>query len=150
MHGRVVWAAGVSAVLILLGGCAEAPSRGELVEALETSGIPEAKAECAADAVIDELTEDEIVEIVARGPAGAPRDDPDASDDASDRVRAALAECQQVGAETTSTTELPPPPPSTPGSIEGDPSTSAPGGSSTTVTAGSTESTEPAGSTPSS
>lgn len=107
MQRRVVWGACLSVLAFVLGGCAGAPSRGELVEALETSGIPTARAECAADAVIEELTDDEITEIVQRGPAGAPRDDPDSTDDASDRVRAALAECQQVGEEQAPTTTAP-------------------------------------------
>lgn len=127
MQRRVVWAVGLSTVAMLLGGCAEAPSRDELVEALESSGIPAAKAECAADAVLDELTEDEIIEIVERGPAGAPRDDPDSSDDASDRVRAALAECQQVGAEETTTAGDPDDSSSAPGSTESPSNVEQPG-----------------------
>lgn len=90
-----------AAAALVLGGCSQVPSRGELVHALEASGLPAAKAECAADAVLEELTDDEIIELVERGPAGAPRDDPDSTDDPSDRVRAALAECQQVGVEQT-------------------------------------------------
>lgn len=103
MQRRVAWA-GLVAAVVLVGGCAEAPSRDELVRALELSGIPTERAECAAEAVLGELSEDEVVELVQRGPAGAPRDDPDATDDSSDRVRAALAECQQVGATSTTTT----------------------------------------------
>jgi hypothetical protein len=101
-----VWLAGVAGTAAaMLGGCgAEVPSRAELVESLERSGLPTAKAECAADAVLGELTDDEIIRIVERGPAGAPRDDPDVDGDSADRVRAALAECQQVGAEETITT----------------------------------------------
>ena len=100
---RLVWVVALAtSAASMLGGCASKPSRSELVHALEASGIPTAKAECAADAVLGELSDDEIIELVQRGPAGAPRDDPESTDDSSDRVRAALAECQQVGAEQVS------------------------------------------------
>jgi hypothetical protein len=104
MQRRVAWVGVLTVAAALLGGCAEAPSRSELVQALEASGIATERAECAADAVLDELSEEEIIELVERGPAGAPRDDPEATDDASDRVRDALAACQQVAAPETSTT----------------------------------------------
>ena len=92
------------AVAVVVGGCAEAPSNDELVRALEASGIPTAQAECAAGAVLTELSSEEVVQLMQRGPGGAPRDDPDSTDDSSDRVRAALAECQAMGISTTTTT----------------------------------------------
>lgn len=96
----VVLAGVAAACAVGLGGCgADAPSRDELVHALELTGISSEKAECAADAVLENLSDEQIVRLVERGPAGAPRDDPDRSDDAADQVREALTECRQVGAE---------------------------------------------------
>lgn len=99
-RARVVLAGVAVACVVGLGGCgADVPSRGELVHALELTGISTEKAECAADAVLESLSDEQIALLVERGPAGAPRDDPDRSDDAHDRVRAALSECQQVDAD---------------------------------------------------
>jgi hypothetical protein len=91
----------LAGVVLTVAGCASSVSRAELVESLERSGIDTPRAECAADAVLDELSDEEVARLLDRGPAGAPRDDPERSDDASDRVRAALAECQQIGAATS-------------------------------------------------
>ena len=138
MHRRMTARLGLVSIGVLaLGGCgADAPSRDELVHLLELTGIPPERAECAADAVLENLTEDEVVELVERGPAGAPRDDPKRTDDTSDEVRAALAACQQVG--TTTTTGESGPTTSTPTTSSTPPSaplsTSTTSASSTTAT----------------
>ncbi len=104
---------------VVLAGCAEAPSRTELTDALVTSGVPTDVARCAADAITDTLSEDQIVQIVERGPGGAPPDDPKDQQDASDRVRAALAECRADLPAATTTV-----PATVPGAV---PSTTVPG-----------------------
>lgn len=93
------------ALAVLVAGCSGAtPSRSELRDALAASGIPADVARCATDAIEDSLSTDEIAQIVERGSGGAPADDPDRTDDSSDRVRGALATCR----ETLPTTTLPP------------------------------------------
>ena len=83
---------------------AGAPSRDELVESLITSGLSKAESTCAADAIVDNLTDDEVAEIVERGGGGAPRDDPEKADDTMDKLRAALAVCRDQAAATSTTT----------------------------------------------
>lgn len=81
---------------VLITACsAGTPSRNELVEALKTSGIPADVARCAADAIEDSLSSEQLAQIVERGPGGAPADDTERTDDPSDKVRAALAVCRE-------------------------------------------------------
>lgn len=81
---------------VLVAACsAGTPSRNELVEALKTSGVPADVARCAADAMEDSLSSDQLAQIVERGPGGAPADDAERTDDPSDKVRAALAVCRE-------------------------------------------------------
>ncbi len=81
---------------VLITACsAGTPSRNELVEALKTSGIPPDVARCAADAIEDSLSSEQLAQIVERGPGGAPADDTERTDDPSDKVRAALAVCRE-------------------------------------------------------
>lgn len=88
----------VMAAAVVVAGCsAGAPSRSEFVDVLRTSGLSEQDAGCVADAVLGELSEDEVALIADRGPSGAPVDDPQRDDDANDRVRAAIAECRVAG-----------------------------------------------------
>lgn len=75
-------------------GCSSGPDHGEVVDALITSGLSEEQARCAADALFDELTEDELAQLADRGAGGAPVDDPDRADDAADRIRTALNACR--------------------------------------------------------
>lgn len=90
----VVMAAGLGA----LTSCSSpVPTRTELVKALETSGIPAAQAMCSADAIVKNLSHDQVALIVERGGGGAPPDDPKRTDDTSDKVRAALAACRDAG-----------------------------------------------------
>lgn len=86
--------AGALATLVLLGCGAPTPDRTELVDALETSGLPAEVARCAADALVGSLSSDQLDQLVERGNGGAPVDDPDRTDDAADRLREALSACQ--------------------------------------------------------
>lgn len=105
-------AATLATVVLVVSGCAAgAPSRSEFVDALRTTGLNQAEAGCVADAVLDELTEDEVALIVDRGPSGAPVDDATQGRDSLERVRAAIAACA-----VTVTTE----PVDEPGSEAGD------------------------------
>lgn len=88
------------------------PSRAELVGALETSGIAPSEATCAADAILKNLSKDQVALIVERGSSGAPADDPNRTDDPSDKVRAALAACR--AAAVTTSTSITTPAPTTP------------------------------------
>ncbi len=107
------------AIAVLLGlgmaACgADAPSRSELVQLFETSGIPAAQSRCAADAILDTLSTKQVESIVQRGSSGAPLDDPDRTDDAADKVRDALATCRaETPATVTPTSILPVEPSST-------------------------------------
>lgn len=93
--GALVSSAALLVAGLLVAGCAAgAPSRSEFVDALRTAGLAEADASCVADAVLGELSEDEVALIADRGPSGAPVDQPETGDDALERVRAAIAECQ--------------------------------------------------------
>lgn len=84
-------------------GCGpEAPDRAELIEVLRDSGLPRAQAECAADAVGDHLSDDQVAAIAERGSSGVEADDDDV-----DRARQALAACATVGAPTTTTAPAP-------------------------------------------
>ena len=109
-----------------------APSRNELVDALRTSGLSKAESTCAADAIVDNLTDDEVAEIVERGGGGAPRDDPKDTNDTMDKLRAALTVCRDQAAATSTT--LPTSSTTTPTSSTTTPtSTTAPTSSTTAV-----------------
>lgn len=85
--------------------CAEpVPDRDELAEALQDSGLSASVARCTADAITENLSDDELAQIAERGPGGAPRDDPDETDDSTDQVREAMAICR---AELPTTTTVP-------------------------------------------
>ncbi|HEX2578733.1 MAG TPA: hypothetical protein VHK88_20485 [Aquihabitans sp.] len=153
-HARPVLAALALAGIAALGGCSGgAPDRTELVEALETSGVPAAAARCTADALVDTLDDDQLALLAERGPGGAPRDDPDRTDDTSDRLREALTACREELPTTTGTSTTVTPT-TTAGTVPttlagGAPSTSGPafdtvpptGGESTTVESTTVDST---------
>lgn len=129
----------VAAVVVVLVGAgwfllssfeAEPPTRRELVAAYESSGMAPAQAECAADAILDNLSDHEVSMIVERGPSGAPVDDPDVADEPIDRARTALGECRTLEPVTAD-----------PG-----PATSEPEGAATTTTPVETSPTTDAGS----
>jgi hypothetical protein len=111
VRGRTSALISTAALLVaglLAAGCAAgAPSRSEFVDALRTAGLAEADAACVADAVLRELSEDEVALIADRGPSGAPVDQPEAGDDALERVRAAIAECQVAPEPTPDDAETP-------------------------------------------
>jgi hypothetical protein len=86
---------------------ADPPGRDELARSLASSGLPEDVAGCAADALHDHLSTQELRDIAERGGGGAPVDDPERTDDAMDQVRTALAECR-TKLEPTTTTAVPP------------------------------------------
>jgi len=91
-----------------LTGCGSStPTRGELVSSLERSGMAKDEAECAADAVLADLSDEQVALLVERGPGGAPVDDPDSTDDAADKVRAALGKCRAEAEAATTTTSKP-------------------------------------------
>lgn len=88
-------------VVSLVGACSSTPERDELVDALVRSGLSEAEARCAADAVYDNLPEDQIASIAERG-SGAARDT-DADDDPVDIARREITACQVEHQVTTTT-----------------------------------------------
>ena len=72
------------ALTVAAGACAEpAPDRAELVDLLERAGISADESKCAAKAVVDNLTDAQIEDIMQRG-GSALVDDPKRTDDASD------------------------------------------------------------------
>lgn len=85
------------------------PERDELVSSLMTSGLSEAVAECSADALFENLSDKELRQLTERGGGGAPVDDPNRSDDSSDKVRDAMTKCREMfdheAASSTTTTE---------------------------------------------
>ena len=88
-------------------GCAaDAPTKAELTDALVTSGLPPAESRCAAAAILDNASTAEIEDVMQRG-GSALVDDPKRTDDSSDEVRAALAECRDAAIAATSTTAPP-------------------------------------------
>lgn len=80
---------------------AEPPTRSELISAYESSGTPTAQAECVADAILGNLSDDEVSLIVERGPSGAPIDAPKVDDETIDQTRAALGACRDLVPPTT-------------------------------------------------
>ncbi len=118
----VVVAALVGGVWYLLSSFeAVPPTRSQLVGAYETSGMPKDQAECAADAILGNLSDHQVSMIVERGPSGAPVDDPKKDDEPIDRARTALSKCRE---SVTLTTEPgqgtdDPAPPATPTTAEG-------------------------------
>lgn len=118
-----------------LTGCgSSSPSDAQLVRSLKLAGMSSSEASCAADAIFTTLSDDQVAEIIQRGPSGAPYDDPTRTTDDMDRVRAALAKCRAAAEpETTgtSTTTIP--------SVTG--STSSSTTTTTTTPASSTTST---------
>ena len=91
------------ALTVTAGACAEpAPDRAELVDLLERAGISADESKCAAKAVVDNLTDAQIEDIMQRG-GSALVDDPKRTDDASDKVRTALATCRDKAAATSTT-----------------------------------------------
>ena len=80
------------------------PDRDELAASLVDSGLPADVASCAADALYDHLSEDELRSLAERGGGGAPVDDPERDDDSADQVREAMVECRaKLDASTTTT-----------------------------------------------
>ena len=132
------------------------PTRSQLVAAYESSGMPTDQAECAADAILSNLSDHQVSMIVERGPSGAPVDDPEQDDEPIDRARAELNTCRELVTPTTEpgqgTDDQPPAIPTTidegspttagdtpttdGGSFDTVAPTSAPGSTSTTTVAG--------------
>ncbi|MEZ5180877.1 MAG: hypothetical protein R2702_03235 [Acidimicrobiales bacterium] len=91
--------------LALLAGCStEAPGRDEIARSLRASGFSVEAADCAADALVDNLSDDQIAELAERGGGGAPVDDPNRTDDPADKVREAMNACRPLVEGTTTTT----------------------------------------------
>jgi hypothetical protein len=114
----------VGAAAAVLAGCAEpAPGRDELRAALVRSGLSEEVASCTTDAVVDNLTEEQLADLALRGSGAAPVDDPERADDNADALRLAMDACRVLQAEaapptSSSTTSVPtstPPVPTTRG-----------------------------------
>lgn len=84
----------------LLAACAGTPEQDELVESLERAGLPAAQAECAAAALYDNLSDEQIAKIAERG-ASAVIDGPE-TDEPIDVARREIAACATT--VTTSTT----------------------------------------------
>lgn len=107
-----------------------------MVRALRTSGVPAAQAQCTADAIYDNLTDDQVRQLADRGNGGTPKDDPLRTDDALDKLNAAMATCRDVGTATTTTV---PATPTTAGATLG----TSPGFDGSTTTAPPVGSTDP-------
>jgi hypothetical protein len=90
------------------------PPKSDVVKGLHEAGIPEAEARCAVDAIYSSLSKDQIHDLIDRGAGGVPKNDPDSTTDATDKLTQALAKCQAaaVGDEPTggpaTTTTAPP------------------------------------------
>lgn len=105
----------VAVALVAMGalgvaGCSsKAPANEEIVEALVTSGLPEDVATCAADALTDTLSEEQLAQLTERGGGGAPVDDPARTDDTADQLRDAMSRCRTLfeSSTTTTTTTVP-------------------------------------------
>jgi hypothetical protein len=82
----------------------DAPPRGEISSSLVKSGVPADVADCAAGALVDNLTDQQLADIAARGGGAAPADDPNRTDDPMDQLRAALEKCRAMLPTTTTTT----------------------------------------------
>lgn len=104
----------VAAAVLAGAGCSSPPpDRATMVQALRTSGIPAAQARCAAAAIYDNLTDAQVRQLVDRGAGGTPKDDPTRTDDALDKLNAAMSSCrgltepaasgETTGAVTTTT-----------------------------------------------
>jgi len=104
-----------AAMVLLLASCGGgAPGEQELADSLVDSGLSEQVATCAAEALFENMSSEEIDLVAERGGGGAPVDDPDRTDDTADKVREALVACQAL-IETTSTLPFEPPAPADPG-----------------------------------
>lgn len=97
----VAWVAACALSVGVAACAAPTPDRAELTDALAASGLPQDVARCAADALLSELSQEELDVLVERGNGGVPVDDPDRDDDPADRLRAALADCQELLPTTT-------------------------------------------------
>lgn len=95
----------VAALVLLVACAASTPRRDQLIDALGRSGIPTPVASCVADALVSDLSDDQLDQLVEFGAAGAPQDDPDRADDAADRLREALASCGDQLPTTTTTVD---------------------------------------------
>lgn len=85
-------------LVVAVAGCGtKVPSEGELAEALARSGLSEAVADCAAEAIVSTLSDDELATLVDRGSGGLPKDDPTRTDDAADTLRTAVSDCRTAG-----------------------------------------------------
>lgn len=122
------WVVGVLAAAVSLAACGPSePSRQDLRAALRDAGMSNDQARCVADAVVGDLSADEVKLIMRVGPAGAPTDDTTVDHQSIDRFNRSMTRCRELGPSTTSTTV---------------PTTAAGGvATSTTVAAGSQETT---------
>lgn len=87
-----------AAALVLAGaGCSSPPpDRAAVVQALRTSGVSAAQARCTTAAIYDNLTGQQVRQLVERGNGGTPKDDPARTDDALDKLNAAMAKCRAL------------------------------------------------------
>ena len=91
LRSAVACAAAVAAVVA---GCSDGnPQRDDLVSSLVKSGIAEPVAECTADAILETLDDEELAQVVARGPGGAPVNDPAVPGETADDLDVAMAPC---------------------------------------------------------
>lgn len=90
-----------------VGACSSpAPSQGELSAALVDSGLSKKVADCAASALTDSLTKNELAELTERGAGGAPVDDPNEDGDSYDKLQKAMATCRDLQAQASPTTTV--------------------------------------------
>ncbi|MGI8756721.1 MAG: hypothetical protein ACR2MB_12860, partial [Acidimicrobiales bacterium] len=109
------------------------------------AGVPAAEARCSVDAVFKTLTDNQIRDLYQRGNGGTPKDDPNDTNDAANRLTEAMGKCRDA-ASTTTTSEGVGPAPETSTTTVPTPTTTVPGASSTsgpafTATDGSSAST---------
>ncbi|QXC61742.1 hypothetical protein KSP35_02540 [Aquihabitans sp. G128] len=129
------------ALVVAVAACSKPePSRTELVDVFRRTGMTSAEARCVSDAILDNLSDDQLDAIIERGPSGAPVDPAGSTDGVATKVRTALAACKSseiTGTTSTTTTTLPITDPSTlpPATEELNPasSTTTPSGASTTT-----------------
>ncbi len=88
--------------VLMLAGCGtNAPSRADVLKALETSGIAPAEAQCSVQAIYDNLTTQQVADLYDRGFGGVPKDNPTDSGDAATRLATAMGKCRDAAAAPT-------------------------------------------------
>lgn len=99
-------AAAAVVAVVAVTGCSKAPKQDELVDALMRAGLDRTEAQCAAAAVYDNLSKDQIEAITERG-ASAVLDDGNDPNEPIDKARREISECRTNYDVTTTSATTP-------------------------------------------